>query len=96
VAEYTKHLLRLSTDLKNELNRLAEEDNRNLTNYIVTILEEHVKHKESQETHNMIKDRRVPYNSESLSDEDMEDIVDSLTDLIRDKIKKSMKYTSNK
>jgi predicted HicB family RNase H-like nuclease len=38
-----QHLLRLSQELKDELKKLADADNRSLNNYLTTVLEDHVK-----------------------------------------------------
>lgn len=41
--EKAKTLLRYSPDLKEKLEKLADDDNRSLNNYIVKVLEQHVK-----------------------------------------------------
>lgn len=41
--EKAKTLLRYSSDLKKDLEKLAQIDDRSLNNYIVKVLDEHVK-----------------------------------------------------
>jgi hypothetical protein len=42
--------MRLRSDLKAALKRLADRENRSLTNYVETVLQEHVTEREKRET----------------------------------------------
>ena len=57
--EDTRFLIQLSKEDKEKLQKLAEQDNRSLTNYIRNLLEIHLENMENNKTNLQDKNKRL-------------------------------------
>lgn len=77
--------------LKDQIKDLADRENRSMGNYVAHILEEYVKQQHDMKD-GIVMEKQLVYNS-YISDEDMEETVESVFNLIDMKIKE--KYNKN-